>query len=154
MTQSEQWAEALHQRIAQAIRDAREGKMTAQQLADETERLGYPISRSRIANYESGRKQSLDIGELFVLAAALRVAPLELLFPDLPDQTVEMLPGQTETTLNASSWFVGNPSWLAEFRGMVDQLARAITGPPRPGRKGALGAIVHANPQPEGENDD
>jgi hypothetical protein len=29
-------------------------RRSAQWLADETERLGYPISRAAIANYESG----------------------------------------------------------------------------------------------------
>jgi predicted transcriptional regulator len=32
--------------------------MSAQELADETERLGHGISRSQIANYESGRKKA------------------------------------------------------------------------------------------------
>ena len=65
----------LHARIAQAIRTARQGRLSAQQLADETERLGYGISRSQIANYESGRKKSLDVADLFVIAAALGVPP-------------------------------------------------------------------------------
>ena len=58
----------LHARIAQAIRTNRHGRLSAQQLADETERLGYGISRSQIANYESGRKKSLDVAELLVIA--------------------------------------------------------------------------------------
>jgi transcriptional regulator with XRE-family HTH domain len=127
MTQGERWVEALHGRIADAIRDAREGKMTAQQLADETERLGYPMSRSQIANYESGRKRSLEIGELFVLAAALKVAPLELLFPGTPDQPVEILPDETTSTLDASTWFIGTPDWLAALRDQLATLTGALT---------------------------
>ena len=105
--------------------------MSALELADATARLGYPITRSQIANYESGRKQGLDVAELLVIAAALDVAPLELLFPGEPDQAVQTLPGQTATTLAASNWFVGNPSWLADLRDVVDQLTRAIA-PIRP----------------------
>ena len=84
MTQNPEWVEGVHQRIAQAIRSVREGRLTAQQLAEETERLGHAISRSQIANYESGRKQSLDVAELLVIAAALDVSPLSLLFPGEP----------------------------------------------------------------------
>ena len=100
--------------------------MSAHELAEETARLGYPITRSQIANYESGRKQSLDVAELMVIAAALDVAPLELLFPDKPDQTVQMLPGQTATTSDAISWFTGNWGWVDSLRGAVDQLTQVL----------------------------
>jgi transcriptional regulator with XRE-family HTH domain len=130
MTHDAEWAKALHQRIAKAIRDARQGRLTAQELADETERLGYPITRSQIANYESGRKQSLDVCELIVIAAALRVPPLKLMFADAQDQTVEMLPGQPTSTFDAISRFIGNPIWpreeAAELTKKLDSIKRAI----------------------------
>ena len=112
MTQSEDWGGILHARIAQAIRTARQGKLSAQQLADETERLGYGISRSQIANYESGRKKSLDVAELVVIAAALRVPPLQLLFPDEPDDDIDTLPGQRTSTFQAKARFTGDPGLL------------------------------------------
>jgi len=105
---AESWAKGLHGRIAQAIRDARHGRMSAQQIADETKRLGYPISRNQIANYESGRKQTLDIAELVVLAQALRVPPVTLLFGGHPDHPVEMLPGRTMPAVEALAWFTGD----------------------------------------------
>jgi transcriptional regulator with XRE-family HTH domain len=107
MTQD--WVEDLHRRIAAAIKAAR-GNRPAQWLADETKRLGYPISRAAIANYESGRKKGLDVAELLVLAAALRIPPLTLLFPQLPDGTVELLPGTGTTSWDAAAWFSGEAS--------------------------------------------
>jgi len=106
-THEPQWAEGIHRRIAEAIKNARQGRLTAQQLADECERLGYPISRAQIANYESGRKQGLDIAELLVLAAALGVPPVALLFPALPDGDAEALPGWHATAVGAMGWFTG-----------------------------------------------
>jgi len=100
------WAKGLHVRIAAAIKNAR-GNRSAQWLADETERLGYPISRAAIANYESGRKKGLDIAELLVLAAALRIPPLAVLFPQLPEGFVEVLPGVETTSWDAAAWFSG-----------------------------------------------
>lgn len=100
------WADELHGRVATAIKRARSGR-SAQWLADETDGLGFPISRAAIANYESGRKKGLDLGELLVLAAALRVPPLVLLFPDLPDGSVEALPGLTVDSWEAAAWFSG-----------------------------------------------
>jgi transcriptional regulator with XRE-family HTH domain len=100
------WVEGVHTRIATAIKNARVNR-SAQWLADETERLGYPISRATIANYESGRKKGLDIAELLVLAAALQIPPLAILFPQLPNGTIEVLPGMETTSWNAAAWFSG-----------------------------------------------
>lgn len=33
---------------------------------------------------------------------------------------------RSPTTLAATNWFVGNPSWLADLRGVENQLTRAI----------------------------
>jgi hypothetical protein len=107
MTQD--WAEDLHRRVVAAIKAAR-GSRPAQWLADETERLGYPISRAAIANYESGRKKGLDIAELLVIAGALRIPPVALLFPQLPDGPVEVLPGTETTSWEAAEWFSGEES--------------------------------------------
>jgi transcriptional regulator with XRE-family HTH domain len=95
--------------MAAAIKTARASR-SAQWLADETERLGYPISRAAIANYESGRKKGLDVAELLVLAAALRIPPLTILFPDLPDGPVEPLPGVPTSSWDAAAWFSGEAS--------------------------------------------
>src|SRR5436189_2455562 len=89
-----------------AVRSAR-GSRSAQEIADETARLGYPLSRSQIANLESGRKRSLDIAELLIIAAALEVPPVTLLYPDLPNGEVEVLPGQFVSSTVALLRFTG-----------------------------------------------
>lgn len=100
------WSDELNRRMAAAIKTARAGR-SAQWLADETERLGHPISRAAIANYESGRKKGLDVTELLVLAAALRIPPLTILFSELPDGPVEVLPSVQVTSWDAAAWFSG-----------------------------------------------
>jgi hypothetical protein len=105
----QEWVEDIHRRIAAAIKCAR-GNRSAQWLADETERLGYPVSRAAIANCESGRKKGLDIAELLVLAAALQIPPVTLLFPELPDGPVEVLPGIQTSSWDAAAWFSGEES--------------------------------------------
>lgn len=115
MTQEDaggRWAKDLHKRVGASIRQARAGRgMSAQQVADKTASVGYPVSRSQIANYESGRKQSLDIAELLVIAATLEVPPVSLLLGGHPDRDVEVLPGQTMQTTAALSWFSGDDSY-------------------------------------------
>jgi transcriptional regulator with XRE-family HTH domain len=101
-----QWDGDMHARIAVAIKEAR-GKRSAQWLADQTAELGYPITRAQIANYESGRKKGLDVAELVVLAAALDVPPIALLYPALPDGPVEWLPGVYFPSHVVAEWFSG-----------------------------------------------
>jgi transcriptional regulator with XRE-family HTH domain len=106
-----QWEADLHARIADAIKKHRPG--SAQELADRTAKLGYPISRAQIANYESGRKKNLDIAELLILAAALDVPPLVLLYPELPAGEVEIIPDRPGTSWDAYRWATGMaPSFL------------------------------------------
>ena len=96
----------MHARVADAIKKRRPG--SAQDLADKTAELGYPISRAQIANYESGRKKNLDIAELLILAAALDIPPVLLLFPSFPVGTVELLPDDREATgYQAVRWLAG-----------------------------------------------
>ncbi len=99
-----QWSQEAHARIAAAIKAAR-GKRSAQWLADRTAELGHPITRAQIANYESGRKQSLDIIELIVIAAALNTSPVLLVYPGPYYEAVELLPGANRAQFTAVQWF-------------------------------------------------
>lgn len=106
-----QWEADMHARIAAAIKKTR-GKRSAQWLADRTVEIGYPITRAQIANYESGRKQSLDIAELIVIAAALNTSPVALVYPGPYQSETEILPGRKAGEFNAAQWFSGIYSYL------------------------------------------
>jgi hypothetical protein len=75
---------------------------------------GPPLSLASLTNIESGRpgadgerRRDITVDELFVLAEALGVSPLSLLFPEDvgPAGMVEVLPGQTVTLSAAMNWF-------------------------------------------------
>jgi transcriptional regulator with XRE-family HTH domain len=92
--------------------------MSAAKLADRTVDIGFGISRSVVADLETGRKKSIDVPELLVLAAALGVSPAQLLYPDLPKGPVEILPGLQQESHDALRWFSGeaglmkpSPDW-------------------------------------------
>lgn len=106
----EQWVESFHERVARAIKSAR-GARSAQWLADRTAELGYPITRAQIANYESGRKKTLDIPELVVLAAALNTSPVVLIYPGPYLDPVEVVPGRMASEFDAAQWFSGIGYW-------------------------------------------
>lgn len=66
-------------RVVQAIRDLRtKQKLSAAALADLTDGA---ITRDTIANLESGRKRVIDVAELIVIAKALGVPPISLIYP-------------------------------------------------------------------------
>jgi transcriptional regulator with XRE-family HTH domain len=129
MAQAGGWRETLHKRIAQAIKDAREARgMSAQELADATGQWGHPISRSQIANYESGRKLGLDVSELLALAATLEIPLALLLFPDYPNGKAELLPGLYADGRDSVRWLSGASSLPLEAAGDTARTRRSNPG--------------------------
>jgi transcriptional regulator with XRE-family HTH domain len=98
---SKPWAEGQAKRIGKAVRDLR-GNRTGQWLSDET---GLP--RTTISELESGKRKAVSTAELCLLAWALRVPPIRLVYPDLPDGPVEIVPGKWVPSIEAATWFSG-----------------------------------------------
>lgn len=103
---SKSWADEQTARIAAEIKALR-GKRSGKWLADRTSELGHPVSRTTISELETGKRKSVTVAELLVLAAALQVPPLQLVFPDLPFGEVEALPGVMERSVDAALWATG-----------------------------------------------
>lgn len=104
------WQEERSKRFGEAVA-ARRGVvgLTAVQLSERTKRLGYPMTRSTIARIEGNhRAGKIDLAEVVTLAAALDTAPNLLLFPDLIDGPVRVLPDRTMSSNDAAAWFYGN----------------------------------------------
>lgn len=122
MTQS--WAETLVARIMGEVRRLRgrdHSALSAAKLADRTADIGYPISRNVLAELENGRKRSLDVAELLVLAAALGVSPAQLMFPELPKGQVEVLPGVPQESHDALRWFSGEAGLMRPSSEWTDE---------------------------------
>jgi pyruvate/2-oxoglutarate dehydrogenase complex dihydrolipoamide acyltransferase (E2) component len=103
--------------------------MSMQQLADRTQELGMPIPQSVLANLESGRRDTVSVAEVFVLAAALNVAPIDLICPVGFDKQTEMLPSGTVDPLTVRRWITGawkldigdGGSWTMRTPGAAEQ---------------------------------
>jgi transcriptional regulator with XRE-family HTH domain len=100
--------------------------MTVQALADRCAEMGLPIGRVTITKLERGMRQAVTPAEVMVLAAALDVAPVELLFPVGVDERIEILPGQLVDSLAAVRWFCGDLK-LEVSGGVVKALRRPET---------------------------
>lgn len=86
---------------------------SVKRLALECERLGMPgLTESSLGNIERGQKENAKRGtrrvlveELIVLAKALEVPPILLIFPVDKAPTIEVTPGRTMSTWDALRWF-------------------------------------------------
>lgn len=106
---ADQWPTAFTARVVQAMREARQAAgLTMGELAQGCADRGYPdIKEQTVKNLEAGRRASITIVDLVVLADVLGVPPVALLFPLGTDATVEILPGREVSTWDALAWFTG-----------------------------------------------
>jgi transcriptional regulator with XRE-family HTH domain len=105
------WELGLAGRVGRVVQGRRKAlNMTAQDLAERTRELGYPVSRQAISKIEGNfRTGKLDVAELFILAVALDMPPALLLFPSFPSGTVELLPDDREATGDQGvRWLAGD----------------------------------------------
>lgn len=111
------WQARVAQTVGRNVRMLREGrtpKMSAQALADATATLGHPIQRPVIANLENGRRASVTLTDMFVLARALNVPPFALIAPLTSEEPVEVLPGRFMSAWDAIGWFNGNSNYVSD----------------------------------------
>lgn len=108
MTNPKDWQAGVTGRVAEAVRRFREERgMSAQDVAAACAKLGYPIARNVIANLENGRRSSVDVAEVLVLAKVLDVPPVVFLVPLGEVGEVELLPGLMYSTGEALQWVCG-----------------------------------------------
>lgn len=89
------WQMRLAALVGNRVREIRTHKrMSAQDVADHcTEKLGFRLLRTTLANLEAGTRKNVTLGEVLVLSEALGVSPATLLYPLIGPEAVEYLPG-------------------------------------------------------------
>ncbi|MFJ2432509.1 helix-turn-helix domain-containing protein [Streptomyces anulatus] len=116
-----EWVDRIKATVAGEVRRRRKGRgWSAQDLADRCEELGHPIPRNVIANMESGRRASLPLVDVMVLAAALETYPVCLIFPVGYIEKTQELPFQELIpTWDALRRFTGEEGAVENDPGMV-----------------------------------
>ncbi|MFB7419386.1 helix-turn-helix domain-containing protein [Streptomyces sp. NPDC056210] len=117
-----EWEDHVMATVAGAVRRRRkELRWSAQDLADKCEEIGYPIPRNVIANMESGRRATLPLVEVMVLARALRVTPISLIYPVGYVPEVRPLPYEDpRSTWDVLQWFTGQSPDFGSEDSMLD----------------------------------
>ncbi|WP_413101987.1 helix-turn-helix domain-containing protein [Streptomyces sp. Inha503] len=121
-----EWADRVKANVAFEVRRRRkEMGWSAQDLADQCERLGHPIPRNVIANMESGRRANLPLVDVMVLAAALETYPVCLIFPvGYVEQTQELPFQDLVPTWDALRRFTGEQEVPMRSAGLVPAFER------------------------------
>jgi transcriptional regulator with XRE-family HTH domain len=104
---SDDWGAELTGRIGAEIKRLR-GDRSGQWLSDLTDKLGQRVSRSTISEIETRRRKSLSVDHLILLAAALDVAAVDLIYPGGPKTPIEALPGLHTSKFKAVELFGGS----------------------------------------------
>ncbi|MFJ8309824.1 MULTISPECIES: helix-turn-helix domain-containing protein [unclassified Streptomyces] len=114
MAQHDDWNMRIARRVGREVARAREGsvdergrKLSAQTLADRCAALGHPLDRSVIAKLEKGIRQTVSVADLLVLAKALDLPPLALVFPVGYEEETEVLPERLEHPVTGLRWASG-----------------------------------------------
>lgn len=114
MAQNLDWNQRIAQRVGKEVARARARsvdvsgrRLSAQTLADRCAELGHPLDRSVIAKLEKGIRQTVSVADLLVLAKALDLPPLALVFPVGYEEEVEVLPGRVEHPVTGLRWASG-----------------------------------------------
>jgi transcriptional regulator with XRE-family HTH domain len=104
----ETWAARTTRRVIDEVKRQRDLKgWSAHQLSEECKKLGFNISRNTISDLENHRRANFGIPELLVLARALGISPLLLLFRVGVEAEAEVLPGEFRAPFRAAEWFAG-----------------------------------------------
>ncbi|MFC1228517.1 MULTISPECIES: helix-turn-helix transcriptional regulator [Streptomyces] len=116
-----EWADRIKANVAGEVRRRRKERgWSAQDLADQCARLGHPIPRNVIANMESGRRASLPLVDVMVLAAALETYPVCLIFPvGYVEETQELPFRDLVPTWDALRRFTGEQDVPGHDAGLV-----------------------------------
>lgn len=125
----ETWGERFILRACERIRQARRSQgLSVRELAERTNELGHPVSRQVLVNLEAGRRGALSIDDLFMIAHALEVNPLFLLFDQMQmGRPNEVLPDLTVPEWMALQWARSSPTMISSsLYGMDFDQARGI----------------------------
>lgn len=94
-TLSAEWKSEWRRRAGEAIRTIRESQGHSAETLSQAirEKANFHMSGATIFRIEKNERGYLDAWEVWVIAQALDVPPVQLLCPDLPDGDVQPTPG-------------------------------------------------------------
>ncbi len=97
----------LTRQLQYNLRQLRQSRgLSLGEVSARVQAAGRPLSLNGVSKIELGQR-GVDLDDVAALAHALRVSPLELMFPLGRETMVEVLPGWHMGTWAAAKWFTG-----------------------------------------------
>lgn len=128
--QKPDWSRRMTSLVGQRLRERRSRLgLSAQEVSTRTADLGHEVKRALIADMENGRRPVLPVADLLVLAEALAMPPMMLLFPPVLGDDVEPLPGVASSSSSVLDWMEGLaplPSMESDDGGVWVSAARPL----------------------------
>lgn len=124
---TKEWPAEFTRAVGQEVRRVRNARgLTADQLASACAALGAEVPSRALTNLETGRRGGLPVTDLLVIARALDVSPISLLFPLDREGQVEVLPGDSVAVWDAIAWFTDeqlreDPAPTGSPRAVIDR---------------------------------
>ena len=110
------WAASQAAEIGRRVAERRKDlKLSAEALAERCDALGMPsFTRQVVMRLEHSRRENVSVSELSVLAAALEISPVLLIYPLGLAEVTEYLPGRRAEPFDAARWWSGEISVTAK----------------------------------------
>lgn len=124
-----EWGQEIAAQVGERVRMYRtELNLSAQNLANRTATLGYEVKRSVIAEMENGKRSTVSVADIFVLARALAVPPVALLLPLESSENINLLPGEATDVWKSFDWITGrkNLQQVPKFLLGSDELGNPV----------------------------
>ena len=122
---SQTWGPDISRQVAAQIRELR-GDRSGQWLSDRTAELGHRVSRTTISELENGKRSTVALDAVIVLAAALGVPVAHLIYPPDGPLEVEALPGKWMPRPDAIEALAGTAADIQHDRDELDEAMRTI----------------------------
>ncbi|MFT4396904.1 helix-turn-helix domain-containing protein [Gordonia lacunae] len=108
-----------------ALKAARDKRgMSARELSEAT---GGVVTRATIANWESGRKEGIDVQELIAVAKALDVPALSLLYPRTEVEDIVAFSGYRDDEYRAAYAYIDARESVESLPFLPDSIRDAMS---------------------------
>lgn len=109
----QEWGKIIATLVGERVRKYRsELNLSAQNLSNRTAALGFEVKRSVIAEMENGKRSTVSLADVFILARALAVPPIALIVP-LESDDMRLLPNELLDVWKSFDWITGRKNLSA-----------------------------------------
>lgn len=133
-SQETSWSRGITEQVGENVRKFRKEKgWTVAQLSNETGKAGHEIPKNSLTNLELGRKDTVALQDVLILANCLHKTPDDLLSPPAEHEAkrlfetgIEVISEAWRELANSSSNFLDSKNNMEEYTGLSAVVDREV----------------------------